>query len=418
MPRIAMIRKWWLALLGVSLLIISCSKEGAGIVDDDGDSDDKTPPMTIVDLEIASFGTEYVVLEWTAPGDDSVTGFAFEYDLRGSLDSVTAGNFQEAYRIDSIDAPLPPGTTQSCQIDSLTSGETYYFAIKTRDDNGNWSGISNCVSITCLVDQVIVFPDEALDSLVRATVGMQTGDIHLSDVEGMDELMAEDVGISDLSGLESCTDLKRVILPGSNISDLTPLASLPQLLTLNLINNNVTSISQLSQMGTVIQLHLGENPISDISSLSNMTQLEWLRLNSTKVTDFSPIYSLPSLKELDLSGNALGDNIGFVTNFSQIKKLALNANSIANIDALSSMTNVENLQLVFNNLSDITALQGLTNLTELYLDYNQIADISPLVNNSGLGSGDVVYLQNNPLSVPSTDSYISTLQARGVTVYY
>lgn len=418
MPRIALIRRWWFVLLGVSLLIISCSKEGGGIVDDDEDSDDRTPPITITDLRIASFGTEYVVLEWTAPGDDSVTGFAFEYDLRGSLDSITASNFQDAYRIDSIDAPLPPGTTQSCQIDSLISGETYYFAIKTRDNNGNWSGMSNCVGVTCLVDQVIVFPDAALDSVIRAAVGVQSGDIHLSDIEGLVDLMAEDAGISDLSGLENCTDLQRVILPGSNISDLTPLAGLPQVLTLNLINNNIANIGPLSQMGTVMQLHLGENPISDISSLSNMTQLQWLRLNSTQVTDFSPIYSLPSLEELDLSGNALGDNIGFVTSFNQIKKLALNANSISNIDALSGMTNLENLLLVFNNLSDITALQGLTNLTELYLDYNQIADISPLVNNSGLGSGDVVYLQNNPLSVPSTDSYIPTLQARGVTVYY
>lgn len=48
----------------------------------------------------------------------------------------------------------------------------------------------------------------------------------------------------------------------------------------------------------------------------------------------------------------------------------------------------------------------------------EITNIEPLVNNIGLGSGDYVYLYNNPLDSMSVNVYISALEARGVSVYY
>jgi Leucine-rich repeat (LRR) protein len=63
-------------------------------------------------------------------------------------------------------------------------------------------------------------------------------------------------------------------------------------------------------------------------------------------------------------------------------------------------------------------LANLTNLTRLDLGDNQISDIYPLVQNDGLGEGDVVYLWGNPLSYDSINIYIPELQAKGVIVYY
>jgi len=40
------------------------------------------------------------------------------------------------------------------------------------------------------------------------------------------------------------------------------------------------------------------------------------------------------------------------------------------------------------------------------------------VANVGLGEGDEIYLQGNPLSADSLNIYIPQLQARGVTVFY
>ncbi|MEE4359565.1 MAG: putative toxin-antitoxin system toxin component, PIN family [Desulfococcaceae bacterium] len=49
---------------------------------------------------------------------------------------------------------------------------------------------------------------------------------------------------------------------------------------------------------------------------------------------------------------------------------------------------------------------------------NQIYDIKPLINNSGIGVGDYVYLSDNPLNTSSCTRHIPTLQSRGVTVYH
>ena len=56
----------------------------------------------------------------------------------------------------------------------------------------------------------------------------------------------------------------------------------------------------------------------------------------------------------------------------------------------------------------------MTQLTFLDLRSNSISDISPLVANTGLGSGDTVDVQRNPLSYASIHTHIPTLQSRGV----
>ena len=70
------------------------------------------------------------------------------------------------------------------------------------------------------------------------------------------------------------------------------------------------------------------------------------------------------------------------------------------------------------NIADLTGLEYCTNLTDLDLGYNQISDINPLVQNEGLGEGDAIYLQGNPLNWDSINAYIPELRGRGVTVVY
>jgi len=70
------------------------------------------------------------------------------------------------------------------------------------------------------------------------------------------------------------------------------------------------------------------------------------------------------------------------------------------------------------NIADLTGMEYCTNLTDLDLGYNQISDISPLVQNEGLGEGDAIYLQGNPLSWESVNIYIPELRGRGVIVVY
>jgi len=87
-----------------------------------------------------------IQVTWTAPGDDGSVGTATSYDLRYSTAAITASNFGSATRWNSTPTPAAAGTSQSVTVTGLTPITTYYFAIKTVDDAGNWSGISNIIS--------------------------------------------------------------------------------------------------------------------------------------------------------------------------------------------------------------------------------------------------------------------------------
>jgi hypothetical protein len=87
-----------------------------------------------------------VTLTWPAPGDDSLAGRATRFDLRYSIQPLTAANFSLATAASNLPIPGLPGFIESTRIDALTSGQTYYFAIKTADDANNWSVMSGVVS--------------------------------------------------------------------------------------------------------------------------------------------------------------------------------------------------------------------------------------------------------------------------------
>jgi len=89
-----------------------------------------------------------VTLSWTAPGDDGYRGQAAEYDIRYSLNEP--GNDKELWwnlADTCIGEPVPSeaGSFQYFTISDLDPEEVYYFAIKTADESGNWSSVSNIV---------------------------------------------------------------------------------------------------------------------------------------------------------------------------------------------------------------------------------------------------------------------------------
>ena len=82
-------------------------------------------------------------LQWTAPGDDDNIGTATLYDLRMSTSPIDLSNWSTVTPVPGMPAPRVAGTKQNVTVSGLTFGTTYYFAIRTQDDAGNWSGLSN-----------------------------------------------------------------------------------------------------------------------------------------------------------------------------------------------------------------------------------------------------------------------------------
>ena len=90
--------------------------------------------------------------------------------------------------------------------------------------------------------------------------------------------------------------------------------------------------------------------------------------------------------------------------------------AITDLTGLETATNLQHLNLIGNAVTDISPLTGLTNLKVLRLEGNAISDLSPLVANVGLGNGDKVVVDDNPLSETSINSHLPVLVDRGVWV--
>jgi hypothetical protein len=106
---------------------------------------DTTPPARVTDLRTLGIGSTFIVLRWTAPGDNGMSGVASEYDLRYSISGpIDNGSFGSALRVH----PLPPGwpgSTETFNVTGLTPGTRYWFALRTADAVPNWSPISNTI---------------------------------------------------------------------------------------------------------------------------------------------------------------------------------------------------------------------------------------------------------------------------------
>lgn len=110
---------------------------------------DNTPPDSITDLRIVdNDSSDSATLTWTAPGDDGSTGQAALYDLRYSTSNITDSNWNQATQGQGEPVPHTVGYQEVFIASGLKSSTTYYFAVKTSDEAGNWSGLSNIVSRT------------------------------------------------------------------------------------------------------------------------------------------------------------------------------------------------------------------------------------------------------------------------------
>ncbi len=109
---------------------------------------DSIPPAVVNDLNITQINTDFVELHWTAPGDDGNTGRASYYDLRYAIFPITETNFPSANQCTGEPAPSNPGQQDSFTVTGLSPATFYYFALKTADEDSNWSLISNVPSCT------------------------------------------------------------------------------------------------------------------------------------------------------------------------------------------------------------------------------------------------------------------------------
>jgi hypothetical protein len=109
---------------------------------------DTTRPGPTTTLVVVSATETSAQLRWTAVGDDSLTGTAASFDVRRSTSPITAANWASATQVTGEPTPGAPGTVTNLTVTGLTRQTTYHFAVRTVDDAGNVSALSNVPSVT------------------------------------------------------------------------------------------------------------------------------------------------------------------------------------------------------------------------------------------------------------------------------
>jgi Leucine-rich repeat (LRR) protein len=241
------------------------------------------------------------------------------------------------------------------------------------------------------------FPDPVLEQAVRDEIGRPFGFITKSDLARVTHL---EVGfghgqISQLEGIENCTGLEELLLGAHwDLVNITPLANLTHLKILQISNCAINDISPLSTLSQLTHLILNHNEITDVGPLSNLASLSVLQIHYNTIENINPLANLINLTELDLEGN-----------------------NVTDISALSSLSKLTSLTLNSNPCSDMTALSHLSELRTLFM-FSSASNISPLLNNTGLGIGDKIYLGSNQLDNYSTTVVVPELTSRGVSFYH
>ena len=258
-------------------------------------------------------------------------------------------------------------------------------------------------------DSVVDFPDPCVEDAVRVALNKPTGDITAGELLEITWLERVRSSISDLTGLEHCTNLESLSLSSNDITDLTPLTGLTRLKRLYLGNNNIVSVAPLAGLTSLEELSLSDgNQVGDLTPLSglyNLIDLDLDRQEGDVLTDISPLASLTALTELDITGNAI-DSLAPVTGMTELWRLSAG----------------------WNQITDLSPLQGLPSLKNVWLDENPISDISPLVANPGIGEDDYIVLtccaptlnyNCDPEQGPVTQcNYMETLEDRGADIIW
>ena len=240
--------------------------------------------------------------------------------------------------------------------------------------------------------QPVVIPDSSLKAVVESALGIS--DPNAAEMLQLTTVSGYNQGISDLTGLETATNLTNLYLAANQISDLSPLSELTKLYYIILQDNQISDISALAGKTNITNLQLQGNPISDISALSGLTSLTNLNLSSIPISDMSALSGLIHLAQLVLSSCQISD-MSTLSGATSLTELWLDGNQISNISALAGMTNLATLSLNGNPINDLSALAGLTNLSWLQIGNTPISDISPL---SGLTNLTDLGLYSNQIS--------------------
>ena len=258
-------------------------------------------------------------------------------------------------------------------------------------------GLSPAVQWRSHPTLTVHIPDANLRAAITDALGKARGEtITAAEMATLQHLDASQQGVSDLTGLEFATNLRRLYLSGNNLTEL-PESVFSRLGKLELLNLDVNRSLRVLPPGVFARLH-------NLRSLTfSYTQLETLPADA-----FS---GLESLVNLSLYSNRSLTSLpaGVFDGLKNLQHLNLDSNRLASLPVglFSDLANLRSLWLRGNELTSLPVglLGGLVNLQELFLKSNLLTEL-PAGVFSDLKSLKSLTLGNNQLSELSDGLFI------------
>ena len=242
----------------------------------------------------------------------------------------------------------------------------------------------------------MAFADSGLEAAVSDHLGRDGRAVTRGNLLQITHLDASGYGIKSLAGLEKLSRLEKLDLSNNKIVDLSPLANLSRLTTLNLDRNelvdlkvanfgeikdlkirtlsmrhnfkrceeglksSLTDISLIGELSELRVLDLRGNNIDDISCLEKLSNLEEINLRDNSLNSLEPLASLVNLNYLNIHSNRevnsikplqgltnlqtlimrnvpVGDEISYLADMQQLRKLNVRNCNLSNLDLLGEM---------------------------------------------------------------------------------
>ena len=246
-----------------------------------------------------------------------------------------------------------------------------------------------CFSV-CSFAQIVNIPDSNFRIKLIA-LGVDTnsdGEIQESEALAITNLDVSSSSISDLSGIESFTNLinfdchsnqitflninslvnLQVLNANENLLSTFSILGLSSLTQLSLAINNLSSLDA-SGLFNLLGLNCSDNPITSLN-LSGLTNLIELNCSNNQLVSID-LSNLDNLQRLVCAGNHL-DTIN-VTNLSNLDRFHCDNNGLTSLD-------LSGLSLLFevncsNNLITSINLSGLDSLNNFYCSSNELTTL-------------------------------------------
>lgn len=250
-----------------------------------------------------------------------------------------------------------------------------------------------------------IFPDKNLERAVRKMVYAKRNSdepLTVSDVGNISILKGSSLGIKSLEGLQHCTMLASLVLPGNDIADLSPLANLKMLQ----------------------KIDVSDNRVQDLSPLAGLERLQYLNAEGNEIDSVKPLRKLESLTSLYMSGNRVAD-LTPIFGLSKLWSIYFNNNQLTDLSGITQLSRVDTFGLAGNQIEDLTPLAGTVPRNALYLSDNKIQNLEPLLEmfrkdlegEKRFAPYARIYLSGNPLDDQGRRQ-LETMKELGLRVTY